>query len=532
MNYPNVFGRATVSVQDNNRINDRFTAGLDAVIDPATGNVVCRSDIDPDAAAALPDFATNDCVPINVLGENAISPEAVEWFNADAFIAENLEQNVFSAFLSGDTSEFGFELPAGAIDWVVGGEYRKEFAKSFPAPIDTIGLTFGNEIPSTTGDFNVLEGFGEISVPLLRDTTFAQDLTIDGAIRLSDYSTVGSTTTWNAGLNWTPVDQIRFRGTYSEAVRAPNISELFGPQSQTFLFYDHPCDVLFIDEGSPTRAANCAALGITQPFNQETGQGNTPGTTGGNPNVNEESAKTLALGFVWTPDFAPISLTVDYWDIEIVNAISVASLDDVFANCVDGPTLDNQFCPLLTINPITHELDTFEITNQNFSKLEARGVDFEVSYLLDLDSKGSLNFRVLGTYLEKNNSFPFQTDPDFIDEEKSELGDPEWVVNFNATWNISDFSINYELRYFDSMLLVEVDSLEGNPDSQFPLWTGSAVYHDIRVGYQHDQKLELFAGVNNLTEKHAPLNLSGAGTDSAIYDNIGRFYYGGLRYSF
>jgi len=533
-----VFGRANVSVRDNNRLNDRFAAGLDAVIDPDTGNIVCRSDIDADAADALPDFAVNGCVPINILGENAISQEAVDWFTAQAFITETLEQNVVSAFLGGDSTEFGFELPAGPIGWVVGGEYRKESAESNPAVVDTIGLTFGNEIPPTVGGFDVWEAFGEISIPLLADTFLAKDLTVDGAVRLSDYSTIGSTTTWKVGLNWAPVEQLRFRGTYSEAVRAPNISELFGPQSQTFLFYDDPCDVDFIDEGSEHRVANCAALGIPVGFEQAEDAGNTPGTSGGNPNVSQESSKSLTLGAVWTPEFAPgLSFTVDYWDIEIKDAISTASLDDVLSNCVDAPTLNNQFCAAVTRDPNTHDLVTFEITNQNFSKLEASGIDFEANYLLnlaDLTSKdlGTVDFRLIGTYLIKNDSFPFQTDPDFVDDEKGELGDPEWAMNFNATWNIAKWTFNYEMRYFSSQLLVENDSLESNPDSQYPLYSGNAFYHDVQVRYQIRDNVQVFGGVNNISQKFPPLNLSAAGSDSAIYDNIGRFYYGGVRVNF
>lgn len=532
-----VHGRSRVSVRDNNRINDRFTAGLDAVVDPATGEVVCRSDLE--GPGDLPGFAVDGCVPINVLGFNAISQEAVDWFTADAFITETVEQNVVSGYIGGDSSEAGFELPAGPIGWVIGGEYREELARSNPAVVDELGITFGNEIPPTVGGFDVWEAFAEVSVPLLSGETLAEELTFDAAIRFSDYSTVGSTTTWNLGMSWVPVEQVRFRGTYSKAVRAPNISELFGPQSQTFLFYDHPCDSLRIAAGTEFRAANCAALGITQPFTQEDGQGNTPGTSGGNPNVGEEESTSWTVGAVFTPEFAPgLSITVDYWNFEITDAIAAASLNDTFANCVDAPTLDNAFCRALTINPTTAELDTFELTQQNFAALEASGIDAEINYVWDLSGMsdstdlGSIDFRLVGTYLINNDSFPFQTNPTFVDEEKGELGDPEWNANFNATWRITDWTFNYELRYISSMLLVEQDDLEAVPDLQDITETGDAWYHDIQVRYQVTEDIEFFAGINNLFEEHPPLNLSGAGTGSAIFDNIGRFYYGGLRANF
>lgn len=529
-----VYGRSTNAIQQgNNRINARFSAGLDAVIDPATGQAVCRSSIDPAAAEGIPDFALNGCVPINILGEGAISQEAINFAYADAFVNESLEQNVINLAFTGDTADMGFELPAGGISWATGFEYRKETASSVPSEIDQLGLTFLNVIPPTGGSFDVYEGFAEVSIPLLKDTAFAKHLSVDGAVRISDYSTVGSATTWKVGMNWAPIDDLRFRGTFGRAIRAPNIAELFGPQSQTFLFFDDPCDVDFLDEGGANRAANCAALGAPDGFQQDDTRGNTPGTTGGNPNVGEETADTLTIGMVYTPSWAQgLSLTLDYWDIEIESAISTPTLDDVLSNCVDGASIDNSFCSLITRDPNTFQVETFTITNQNFAALEARGIDFEVNYLWNLESAGAIDFRAIGTYLIERNDFPFQVQPDFVDEEAGELGDPEWSINFNATWNYEKWSFNYEMRFIDDMLIVEIDELEADPDLQDVTSTGTTFFHDIRVGYELRDNIELFAGVNNLTQEFPPVGLSGAGTDSAIFDNIGRFYYTGLRVDF
>jgi len=532
-----VHGRATNQVQQrNNRINERFFAGLDAVIDPATGNPVCRITIDPAAQEGFSSFVTDfadSCVPINVLGANRITPEAVAWSHANGFLNEAIEQNVVSLIFTGDSTALDFDLPAGPIGWAAGAEYREEYAQSVPTEIDQLGISFLNVIPPTEGEFDVTEFFAEVSVPLLSGKKGAEELTFDAAARFADYSTVGDATSWKAGLSWTPVSDIRFRGTLSQAIRAPNISELFGPQSQTFLFYDDPCDVDFLDEGPPNRAANCAALGLPPDFEQDDTRGNTPGTTGGNPNVLEETADTITFGAIFTPRFAPsLSLTVDFWDVEIEDAISTPSLDDVLSNCVDGASIDNEFCPLLTRDPTTGQLETFVITNQNFSALEARGIDLEINYLLEFDNRGTIDFRAIATHLDKLNLFPFQTQPDFVDEEAGELGDPEWAFNFNATWNWNKWSVNYELRWLDSMLTVEIDELAADPDLQFPFETGSVTHHDIQLRFQANDAAELFFGVNNLTQEYPVHDLSGAGTDSAIFDNIGRFYYGGLRVNF
>jgi iron complex outermembrane receptor protein len=549
-----VYGRATNQVQQlNNRLNERFFAGLDAVIDPATGEPVCRITIDPDAtwtpdflgfllgdpgtdprpfSSFVTDFA-DSCVPINVLGPNAISDEAIAWSHANGFLNENVEQNVVSLIFTGDSSALGFEMPAGPIGWALGSEYREELAESWPTAVDQIAISFLNAIPPTDGKFDVTEYFGEVSIPLLAGKRGAEELTLDAAVRVADYSTVGNATTWKAGLSWTPVEDIRLRGTVSQAIRAPNISELFGPQSETFLFYDDPCDVDFLDEGSPTRAANCAALGLPPDFQQDDTRGNTPGTTGGNPNVTEEEADTLTVGVVLTPRFAPgLSLTIDYWDVEIADAISVATLDDVLSNCVDGASIDNQFCPLIERSPITGQVETFTITNQNFASIEASGIDFEINYLLETERAGLFDFRAIGTRLNNLDLFPFQDQPDFVDEEAGELGDPEWSVNFNATWVYNKWSVNYEMRWVDSMLIVEIDELAADPDLQFPFETDSVTHHDIQLRFQATDSTELFVGVNNLTQEFPPFGLCGCGTDSAIYDNIGRFFYGGLRTNF
>ncbi|RMB01546.1 TonB-dependent receptor plug domain-containing protein [Eilatimonas milleporae] len=534
-----IHGRATNAIQQgNNRINDRFLAGIDAVIDPATGQAVCRSTIDPDAAQGVPDFARNGCVPINILGENAMSQEAIDFAYVNAFVNETVEQNVIMGTLTGDTSELNIELPGGPIQWAVGGEYRDEQAESFPSEVDQLGITFLNIIPPTTGGFDVWEGFAEVVLPVLKGVRFAEELTLDAAVRISDYSTIGSANTWKVGMTWAPVRDVRFRGTYSESVRAPNIGELFGPQSQTFQFFEDPCDTENLDLGSPDREANCRALGVPEGFDQDETRGNIPGTIGGNPNVGEEESTSFSIGMVYTPSWARgLSLTVDYWDIEITDAIDTPLLQNVLDNCVDGSTIDNQFCPLITRDPVNQQITGFELTNQNLAALEASGIDFEINYLLDTESAGlgnlgTVNFRAVGTWLNENTEFPFQVDPDFFDEEHGELGTPEWAVNFNATWNIGKFSLNYELRFIDSMLIVERDELEADPDLQDIVSTGSIFYHDIALFYQMTDEVQLFGGVNNLTQVFPRFGLNGAGTDSAIFDNIGRFFFAGARLQF
>ena len=567
-----VYGRSTNTiVAFNNRINDRFLAATDAVevsaadvatlesrdldttagpdgISPfAAGDIVCRStlqnelNLDPGTSVGdprlpdgrpAPDFAFNGCVPASVFGEGAISAEAAAFINDDSVRSETLEQSVVTGVVTGDSSPW-FELPAGPIGFAIGGEYRFETATTRPPGVDILGLTFGNVINVTGGQFDVYEGFAEVSVPVLKDLPFARELAVEAAVRVSDYSTIGFTNTWKVGGTWSPVSDLRFRAVFSRAVRAPNIGELFGAQDQTFLFPEDPCDQENLDAGSDFRVANCNALGAPAGFQQDETAGNIPGTSGGNPDLDEESADTITVGMILQPRWVPgLSITVDYWDIEIEDAIDSPALNDVLRLCVDGPSIDNSFCPLIERDAGTFQITGFTLTQQNIAALEASGVDFEVNYLLDLADVGldygSLDFRVIGTWLDARTDFPFQEFPDEPEDETGELGDPEWVVNTNITWNWQGWTLNYELRFISSQLLVENEELAADPDIQSPLFTGRDFFHDIQVRYQLHEQLELYAGINNIGDNNPPFGLSGAGTDSAIFDTIGRFYYGGL----
>ena len=567
-----VYGRSTNTiVAFNNRINDRFLAATDAVeitaadvaalesrdLDPdpgadgispfAAGDIVCRStlqnelNLDPSTSVGdprlpdgrvAPDFAFNGCVPASVFGEGAISAEAAAFINDDSVRSETLEQSVVTGVVTGDSSPW-FELPAGPIGFAIGGEYRFETATTRPPGVDILGLTFGNVINVTGGQFDVYEGFAEVSVPLLKDLPAIRELAVEAAVRVSDYSTIGFTNTWKVGGSWSPVSDLRFRAVFSRAVRAPNIGELFGAQDQTFAFLEDPCDTENLDAGSDFRVGNCNALGAPANFQQDETQGNIPGTQGGNPDLDEETADTLTLGVIFQPRWVPgLSITVDYWDIEIEDAIDSPEIDDVLRLCVDGPSIDNSFCPLIERDPGTFQITGFTLVQQNIAALEASGVDFEVNYLLDLADVGfdygSLDFRVIGTWLDARTDFPFQEFPDEPEDETGELGDPEWVVNTNITWNWQGWTVNYELRFIDTQLLVENEELEADPDIQVPLRTGTDFFHDIQVRYQLHEQLELYAGINNIGDNNPPFGLSGAGTDSAIFDTIGRFYYGGL----
>ena len=362
-----VYGRTDSRfLSTNYRITDRYFAALDAVRDPATGQIVCRSDLDPTAnidpnnfdapATTFTPGPNSGCQPLNILGEGVASAAALNFINADLVNTYRVQQHVVSGSISGDFGEF-FELPGGPVDFAIGAEYRKEKSAFVSDPLAQQGaLADLAQILPERGSFDVKEAFGELRVPVLRDLPFADTLEFNAAIRFSDYSTVGSTTTWQVSGVYAPVRDIRFRGGYSEAVRAPNVTELFSPQNGTFSFIDDPCDPENLPEGTQYRAANCQAaltaaglsaaqIAAFSPTSDPQATASLPGRTGGNNDLLQETAKTWTAGVVLQPRFVPgLQITADWFNIRLQDAINTPTAQQLVDLCVDQPMLDNVYC--------------------------------------------------------------------------------------------------------------------------------------------------------------------------------------------
>ena len=358
------------------RLEDRFYAAIDAVTDPDTGEAVCRSTLDPSAlpyysylydTANYPDtipFTTfdptsGDCQPLNLFGLNQNSAEALAFQNYYATNRAFIRQYVASATLSGDSSDF-FSLPGGPIAFAVGAEYRKEMSNFKTDPYEQAGYGFQAAVDlGAKGEFDVSEAFTEINLPLLAGLPFVDELTVNGAFRYADYSTIGSAETWKVDLVWAPIRDIRFRGGVATTIRAPNIAELYSPLSSTTFRPDDPCDQALVGLGSQYREANCRAdlgLGSGAYTFSDPLTARFLGEAGGNEDLQAETAESKTIGVVFRPSFLPgFYATVDYWNIEIEDAIAAVSAQDIVDNCYDAPTLNNPFCELFTRNRNTSD---------------------------------------------------------------------------------------------------------------------------------------------------------------------------------
>ena len=236
------------------------------------------------------------CVPINVFGANTITGAALDFIKVDSQLTTRMTQQVAGATVTGSL----LDLPAGELGVAIGGEWRKEKSAFNSDSLAASGLTSGNSIPNTVGEFDVYEMFAEAIVPILKDSPFAEYLGLEFAVRNANYSTIGSNWAYKISGDWRPFEDLRFRGGYSTAVRAPNIGELFNPGGETFRNFTDPCAFggqggvsadgnTVYDVQSATVQTNCATLGTATLDPAGINIRSAGGLSAGNPDLNEET---------------------------------------------------------------------------------------------------------------------------------------------------------------------------------------------------------------------------------------------------
>ncbi len=537
-------------LKDNTRSQDiditKYANALDAVTD-ATGTIVCR---DPAARAA-------GCAPINLFGYNTASAAASTYVQSDVprSVAIKNTQFVANASLSGSL----LTLPYGDVKVAFGGEYRREKSSENWDALTNAGLNSGNQTPDTVGQFNVKEAFGEIDIPLLKDLPFVNSLSLQGAARYSDYSTIGTVFSWNAGGEYSPVRGLRFRGNYAVANRAPNIGELFSSASETFPSVQDPCDgVTAASTGTYANAcrqipAIAAAVrnGGTFQYTLADIQ-SINGFDGGNRNLTEEKAKTITLGAVIAPDqIRGFSLTVDYFNIKLDNAIGIVPRATSIQQCL--LTSQPQFCNNVIRYDNTGYIRTVNAQNINISDTKTSGIDVNLRYgrALGLITDDRLDLSVLYTH---TISYKSQSDP--AAPVNSGVGNLEFggvfrdKVNATASYSAGPFSVNWTATYLSPMVdtvrdefAEYADSIDLAPEIAAHNEIKARIYHDVqlraRVG-EESKQMEMFFGVTNLFDRKPPKledsvfygTITGTTTAADIYDPIGRRFYVGAQLRF
>lgn len=544
------------------------------------GQIVCG--INADAITTNDDAA---CVPLNVFGQGKPSKAALDYIIYNSKRVQTASQLNATAFLSG-TTEGLFEMPGGAIGWVLGAEYRREKATSVWDDVTTSGATFLNSIlPFRPPTAKVKEAFGELRIPILADLPFAHELTVEGSARISDYGG-SSKAVWayNIGAIWAPVPDIRLRVGYAKAVRAPTLADSFATRSETFNAVTDPCNQTGaggVADG-PNRAANCAAAGIpttityladdgtptTRPWTNILGA-NLVGFNQGNPSLSPETGKSLTIGGVFQPSFLPgFTLSVDYYRINVANVISGLTAQAIINRCYDDPGgIANPFCSAVFRRSTGDVLTNFTFAGQsirrlenrtdvvipragsevgfinqpfNFAALKTAGVDVDASYRTKIGEKTNLSLRAVVSWVDRRENFSFITTPDRSDRLHGTLGDPVWAASFTGNLDFGPVDLNYNARYVGKQIISNFGwetffphqgRTPTNPDARPTPWYSAVIYHNVRVGWDVNPKFRFYAGVDNLTNELPQLDATGIGND-AIYPNTGRFFFAGAQVNF
>lgn len=347
----------------NDIIRPYLRQALDAIVDPATGQIVCRDH-------------SNGCVPYNAFGTGVASAASIDFITGTSYGLEYVKQSSAEAVIGGEP----FSTWAGPVSVTTGIDWRRDSDKGTSTSLDQQrAFFFGNFAPIDVSQ-SVKEAFFETVIPLAKDYGWAKSLDLNGGVRATDYSLAGYVTTWKVGLTYEPFSSLRFRATRSRDIRAPALSEI-------------------------STAGRTIAGPVFDPLRNELASVLT--TTTGNPNLKPEKADTLGIGAVFSPTFIPrLTMSADFYHIKVNGAISSLSNTQVVAGCSDNSQPD--FCQFITRGPPTPgqtlgPITGVQVSPVNIAALVTKGIDFEGSYSLPLENlssnwDGLLSLRALATH--------------------------------------------------------------------------------------------------------------------------------------
>ncbi|MDB5364952.1 MAG: TonB-dependent receptor [Rhodospirillales bacterium] len=514
----------------------RFGKALNVVSNGA-GQPVCRSALDGTDPA---------CVPFNIWQIGATSSAALNYVSSTVRRTGYLEEAIGGGSITGDLIKLS-PFSDQRVSVAAGAEYRHEKISFTPdvsyQTRDTAGNS-GGEFP-ISGSFDVKEVFGELRVPLVTDRPFVDSLSVEAGGRYSDYSTAGTTTSYKLGGEWSPVRGIRFRSGYQRAVRAPNLTELFGPQRTVTAALTDPC------EGArPTASlAACQRSGVTaiQYGSIAPAAGQQFGAlVGGNPNLAPETSGTKTFGVQLTPTTVPgLTISLDYFDIDVQKLITTVPAGIELSQCVNAST----FCNLILRNPATGSLVTggYVVTTYvNAGYLKTKGIDVAASYGFDLGSAGAIALNFSGTHLSKYEVQILTGTPSYRCDGyfgvTCGVPLPTWRHRLTATWTPQDTSLSFGVTW----RFIGSTSNDKSNSAQF--LTAAYQPYDLKLAERHyfdlsataaiNEQINVRLSINNLLDKDPPLSASTGGQVSngafygGMYDAVGRYISAGVTVRF
>ena len=488
-----------------------------------------------------------DCGGFALLGRNSITPECARFIEYVPQTEIKFDQTVLEAVASGPV----FELPAGEVLLAVGASYRENGQEFKGDPFVLAGNTVGFRATDfEDGSIDVSELFAEVVIPILADAPGAELLEASFGYRYSDWSTAGNVESYKAELNYMPVDKLRFRASFQQAIRAPNLTEVFlGISDTNENLPEDPCSVdsTFRQGAVPgVDPADVRALCLEQGVPQAAidtfaGLTSVSGQTQGNEDLSEESADTITLGVVWTPLDA-LSVSLDYYEIEADDFINFSSVNPLLQRCYNAfdanPSFStgSNFCQVFDRDPTTGNIVDIERTFSNLAFVRREGVDLQLDYAVDLpDGAGQLGVNLLLSNLMEANERSFVGEPlvDYSGSIGRRIGQtlPEWKTVTTVSWARDDLSLNLRWRHIDEM---ENRLVVDNPQNTSAVGVDSVNYFDLTGSWDVNENMRVTLGLLNATDEEPPIYTSPLdyNTDPNTYDVLGRRYFARLSYGF
>ena len=387
----------------NNQNYQNLFAAEDAVLTSA-GTVACYAATQTATAAAYA-----NCVPINAFGPTAVTQSAFNYTKALTYFHQTNILDDFGGGISGKVLD-GWAGPITAALSAEGRFNDYTVTTNVVNPTATVNCTglrlcnpnlplyAQNVLAAVQANNSVWEVAGEAEIPLLTDVPLVKSLDANIAGRYTNYSTSGPVQTWKLGLVYTVNDELRFRGTTSIDIRAPTLSDLFQPATNSVTGYTD----LLTSFSSTTFV-----------------------TTQGNANLVPEVARTYTVGGVWTPDFIPgLSVSLDYFRIRMFNAIGTLSgTSTTVQQLCNASGGTSPYCslyvrpfPYTNTTPANYPSRIFS-EGLNTALNQTEGFDFEANYGFEMsdlvsDWSGSWTTRLLASYQPVRESITFPGSPE------------------------------------------------------------------------------------------------------------------------
>lgn len=504
-----------------------------------------------------------NCVPWDIFTPGGVTAAALNYLQVPLLQIGETTQQVVTGTVTGELP-WGSPAAESNIQTSFGFEYRRDALDSTTDASFSSGDGAGQGGPTLplSGHTDVFDLFGEARIPLIEGGQFAELLSVDLAYRYSTYNNNETTDTYKVGLEWAPVDDIRFRGSFQRAVRAPNIIELFGSQGAGLfnLGFD-PCDAL--NPAGIAVPVQCIGVNPWQVTAGQSAGGALPnpagqynGLFGGNPDLSPETAETTTLGLVFTPSAIPgLSISIDHWNIDLTEAIAAPAAATV-TSCYYSNDLDA--CALITRGTngrLWRGAAQVIALNTNIGGQSTAGWDINANYGFDIGSWGGLSFQLIGTYVEElitdlgSDVIPaFDCAGLWSGDANCGTPTPEWRHRFRASWQTPwNVEANVTWRYMDEVQRETSTPFPGtvvDPDSAVANELGTILdsmsYFDLAGNWQVYENTSLRFGVNNVLDSDPPLSTSthvGAGfgngnTFPQVYDAQGRWIFVGATVDF